>query len=119
MDLLITLTRGGHDSRLKIVVDVGPDGVQHTGAVGRMREAGHHGVLFRDDDTELAPGTVQAVSTVGAAPHLIAVTLIPIVIGVGGAGRKSKSANTFILFISETIQHPEVAAPKHHRRQEE
>ena len=78
-DLLITLARSGHDSRLKIVVDVGPNGIQHAGAVWRMREAGHYGVLFRDDDTELAPGTVQAVSAVGAAPHLIAVTLVPIV----------------------------------------
>ena len=99
--MLITLTRDGHDSPLKIVVDVGPGGVQHAGAVGRMREAGHHGVLFRDDYAVLAPSAIKAISAVGAAPHLITITLIPIVIRMGGNPFVGHAGSFFVL-LSDT-----------------
>src|ERR1035437_5395186 len=54
------------------------DGLHFVGA-GRDRE---HGILLRHDDAELAVPPVAAIKARPAAPELIAVTLLPVTLGI-------------------------------------
>ena len=51
------------------------------GGVARVRESHNNGILLGEDDAVLTPSTIEPHATVAAKPHLVAITLLPIVLG--------------------------------------
>ena len=75
----------GQRLRLHRRQQVLPDQVQLALHVAGLGGDGHHGVLLRHDDHELAESAVAAEGVMPAAPELVAVALQPVVLVVGPA----------------------------------
>ncbi len=69
--------RGVFEGREEVI----PDEVEFVLHVFGVGGEDDDGVLFREDDAELAEGTVAAVGVVAAAPELEAVALGPVAVG--------------------------------------
>jgi hypothetical protein len=63
-----------------------PHEVHHGLHVARPAGDGHHGILNRHHDAELAEGSVSAIDAVTTTPELVAVALVPIALRVAAVG---------------------------------